>query len=506
MTDTKNTFLLCLAFGLAAACGGDDPEANEDTGADTPSADTDASADTPTGDEICFNAQDDDGDGDTDCDDADCASDPSCLGDEVCGNGEDDNGDGLTDCDDPQCADELACSCPGTSVDGIGFVEDETIEGTASEFQGSCGGDGAELSFSWIAPEAGTYTIDTLDASFDTVLYVLDGTCGGEELACNDDLYTSESCGVEGDEDGNGLADCEDPHCALSYLCVDDAPEDCDNDEDDDGDELVDCEDLDCGFDPSCLWSPTVFQSLVTLELEAGQEIIVFVDGYDDEEFGNLFLNFSNDRELAETVCDDDLDADLDGLYDCADPDCAGFDGCTVACELEDLGSALGEVATGDTTEAQRNFVGTCSSVGDPHLSGGRNAPDVAYLWTAPGTGEYTFDTESSDQFGEDALDSVLYVRAGDCDGVELACNDDIDGEAENYQSSVTVELEAGEAIVIIVDGWRFSDGQYALTIDGPEGEPEPVVEICDNEVDDDGDDAADCDDDDCAEAENCLD
>jgi hypothetical protein len=244
----------------------------------------------------------------------------------------------------------------------------------------------------------------------------------------------------------------------------------------------------------------------VTLELEAGQEIIVFVDGYDDEEFGNLFLNFSNDRELAETVCDDDLDADLDGLYDCADPDCAGFDGCTVACELEDLGSALGEVATGDTTEAQRNFVGTCSSVGDPHLSGGRNAPDVAYLWTAPGTGEYTFDTESSDQFGEDALDSVLYVRAGDCDGVELACNDDIDGEAENYQSSVTVELEAGEAIVIIVDGWRFSDGQYALTIDGPEGEPEPVVEICDNEVDDDGDDAADCDDDDCAEAENCLD
>lgn len=138
-------------------------------------------------------------------------------------------------------------------------------------------------------------------------------------------------------------------------------------------------------------------------------------------------------------------------------------------------------------------------------MSGGRNARDVAYSWTAPGSGVYTFDTDASDRFGEEALDSVLYVREGDCAGRELACNDDIDAEAENYQSEVELTLVAGDAVTIIIDGWRYSSGQYVLTIDGPEGDPEPDPEMCDNEVDDDGDEAVDCDDEDCAEDEACA-
>ena len=502
----KTLRLPLVLAGLAlVACGDDDPASVPDALDDVMDSGPDSPADTPTGTELCFNAIDDDGDGDVDCDDADCASDSACVGEEICDNGVDDNGDGAADCEDPQCADDFLCSCPSSGIEGLGFVEGETTEGT-SDFSGSCGGDAApESTFSWVAPEAGTYTIDTLDSRFDTVLYVLDDTCGGEELACNDDLHAAESCSVEGDEDGNGLADCEDPHCANSHLCVEDAPEDCGNEEDDDGDGAVDCDDSDCGFDPGCLWTTSVYQSLVTVDLAEGQEIVIVVDGWDAEELGEFFVNIANDRAETELECSDDLDGDIDGLYDCADPDCAETEGCGEACDVEDLGSALGEVATGDTTEARRNFVGTCSGVGDPHMSGGRNARDLGYRWTAPGTGEYTFSTGGSDRFGDEMIDSVLYVREGDCAGRELGCNDDIDAEAENYLSEVVLELSAGDTVIVVVDGWRYSSGQFALSIDGPEGDPDPVDEICDNEIDDDGDEAVDCDDEDCSEFEDCV-
>lgn len=312
---TTNRLLLCACAIGPAACGGDDePTPAADIGVDT-EVGADTSDDAPTGSELCFNATDDDGDELTDCEDPDCAEDSACRTAEVCDNETDDNGDGLVDCDDPDCAGDLLCSCPASLIEGLGYVEGATVEGEASLFAGSCGGDAApEATFGWTAPETGTYTIDTLDAGFDTVLYVLDGTCGATELACNDDLFSAELCSVEGDEDGNGLADCEDPRCATSHLCVEDAPEDCGNEEDDDGDGDIDCDDADCGFDPGCLWSTTVYQSLVTVDLEAGQEIVIVVDGFDADEHGDLFVNIANDRTAAEEVCDDDLDDDIDGL------------------------------------------------------------------------------------------------------------------------------------------------------------------------------------------------
>ena len=41
--------------------------------------------------------------------------------------------------------------------------------------------------YRWVAPSAGTFTVTTLGSTFDTVLYVLRGGCGGTEAACNDD-------------------------------------------------------------------------------------------------------------------------------------------------------------------------------------------------------------------------------------------------------------------------------------------------------------------------------
>ena len=62
---------------------------------------------------------------------------------------------------------------------------------TASQpnaYAGSCGGDQArEVSYGFTAPAAGTYTFTTQGSSYDTLLYVRDGGCSGQELGCDDD-------------------------------------------------------------------------------------------------------------------------------------------------------------------------------------------------------------------------------------------------------------------------------------------------------------------------------
>ena len=47
--------------------------------------------------------------------------------------------------------------------------------------------------FEWTAPAAGAYTIDLGGSDYDTVLYVQDAACGGDELACNDDSIGLQS-------------------------------------------------------------------------------------------------------------------------------------------------------------------------------------------------------------------------------------------------------------------------------------------------------------------------
>jgi hypothetical protein len=57
-----------------------------------------------------------------------------------------------------------------------------------NDLGGSCGGSHTpDAALRWVAPQTGTVTIDTFGTDFDTVLYVLEGSCTGAELACNDD-------------------------------------------------------------------------------------------------------------------------------------------------------------------------------------------------------------------------------------------------------------------------------------------------------------------------------
>ncbi len=68
--------------------------------------------------------------------------------------------------------------------------------GRADDYAGSCGGDLApEAAFGWTAPAAGDYVFDTFGSALGTILYALDGSCAGAELACNNNsggTYQSE--------------------------------------------------------------------------------------------------------------------------------------------------------------------------------------------------------------------------------------------------------------------------------------------------------------------------
>lgn len=90
------------------------------------------------------------------------------------------------------------------------------------------------------------------------------------------------------------------------------------------------------------------------------------------------------------------------------------------------------------------------------------NGEDRLYLWTAPSTGTFVFDTLTAG-----GIDTVLYVW-GACGGPELVCNDDFTEPPDgNAGSQVGVQLTAGQSIYIVVDSYATS-GSFTLNGTGP--------------------------------------
>ncbi len=61
------------------------------------------------------------------------------------------------------------------------------------------------------------------------------------------------------------------------------------------------------------------------------------------------------------------------------------------------------------------------------------------------------------------SLNSALYVLSASC-GTQLVC----DNSPSAFDSTASVELEAGETVTIVVDGTNGTSGTYDLTIVGP--------------------------------------
>ncbi|HWB79764.1 MAG TPA: hypothetical protein VG755_32595 [Nannocystaceae bacterium] len=67
----------------------------------------------------------------------------------------------------------------------VGHGDDVPVQG--------CAGGAEDVAYTWTAPYAGTWVFDLAGSSYDTVLALRDGSCGGVELACNDDAAGSAS-------------------------------------------------------------------------------------------------------------------------------------------------------------------------------------------------------------------------------------------------------------------------------------------------------------------------
>ncbi|WP_437784086.1 MXAN_6577-like cysteine-rich protein [Sorangium sp. So ce1097] len=189
------------------------------------------------------------------------------------------------------------------------------------------------------------------------------------------------------------------------------------------------CAELACNADPGA--------AVVTADLATGQTVYVVVDGADGET-GTFELNIT--RQSAPS------------------------------CPAGTLASAVPQTITGSTVGRPNSVTPTATTE-----CGAVESADAGYAFTAPVTGDYVFDTYGS------AFDTVLHVRDGSCRGPQLACNDDTRIE----QSEVTVTLEAGQTVVVVVDGFRNTSAG-AFTLNVRRAVPPPVcddVGVCGDSI-----------------------
>ncbi len=92
--------------------------------------------------------------------------------------------------------------------------------------------------------------------------------------------------------------------------------------------------------------------------------------------------------------------------------------------------------------------------------TGNPSGPDVWFSYTAPCTGNVTFNTSGS------TFDTVLSVHSG-CSGSSintLACNDDVSFPS-NTTSTITMHVNAGTAYYIRVAGYNATKGDVVLNV-----------------------------------------
>jgi hypothetical protein len=101
------------------------------------------------------------------------------------------DGPGLPPMDSPRPPDGGAAACANFDLgSSLGVVANDTTVGHADSYMACGGGFSPDVSYAWTAPATAKFTIDLCsgpDPSFDSVLYVRDGSCTGTQLACDDD-------------------------------------------------------------------------------------------------------------------------------------------------------------------------------------------------------------------------------------------------------------------------------------------------------------------------------
>ncbi|KYF68777.1 MXAN_6577-like cysteine-rich protein [Sorangium cellulosum] len=373
---------------------------------------------------------------------------------------------------------EIACPL----ID-LGSTAPQTVTGTTAGFidvlAPSCGySGGPEATYRFTAPADGLYTFDTEGSAFDTIVDVRDGSCAGRSLRCNDNVdptgeLTHSQVSLLLSADQTVIVSVDSTYASGEYtlnVAQQEAPP---------------CPFIDLGstvpqtvtgsnegypdlLTPGCGWSvggEATYRFTAPAEgyyvFDTAGSTIETVLSVREDGCGGPELACANDGttsrmivwlEAEQTVV---LSVDSNGDEGDYMLNVAQFDG-SGTCEAPiELGSVVPQTATGTTRGSLDKRSASC---------GGADAPEVLYSFTAPEAGTYTFDTHDS------AYDTVLAVFDRGCSGEEeeeIACSDDAlpVGEWFPVTSELTVSLEAGQSILIQVDGYDHEAGPYALNI-----------------------------------------
>lgn len=167
----------------------------------------------------------------------------------------------------------------------------------------------------------------------------------------------------------------------------------------------------------------------------------------------------------SELACDDDSGGNLNGRVELD-----LFVGQTVTVVVDSFGQNFGEVrleisqvedGTCPDTEFPQivPFVTPGQTAGAPNQRagscGGQDSPEIEALWVPPFDGLFRFEVLEAD------FDPVMYLRANDCEGPEIDCNDDFIG----LNPAIDTVLVGGQPVVIIVDGLGASAGKFTLQV-----------------------------------------
>ncbi|MEC9476537.1 MAG: hypothetical protein VX764_05805 [Planctomycetota bacterium] len=516
--------------------------------------------------ELCSNGVDDDGDGLADCDDPDCANSPACLpappGDE---------------CSDPIAAFDGANAVDNTAMTtGIDPISDAQCTGT---FLGEFVNDAW---YSYTASATGTMEVSTCDTiSFDSDIAVYTDSCGAlNQIACNGDgtgcgTFTSLVSGVSvtagdtylirvgGWDSGSGIGT---GTMTISVNGGGPASENCTNGTDDDGDGLADCDDPDCASNPACGGGgggagDICSDAIIAVDGANNLDNTTATTGTDpisDAQCVGTFLGeFQNDVWYSYTAtssgamevstCNSvNFDTDV-AIYSggCGaltqiscngdGAGCAGFSslvtGVAVTAGTEylirvggwDLATGVGTgtltitvggggpgggagdectdavVANDGPNPFDTSLMTDSGAISDPGQCAGTFlgdfVQDMWFSYTPAATGSIDVSLCGS------AFDSDLALYVGSCISLDqIACSGDICG----LQSEVLgVPVTAGVEVLMRVGGWSGGNAGPGTLVITPGGGG-PSAENCTNGTDDDGDGLADCADPDCASDPAC--
>ncbi|MBI4820762.1 MAG: hypothetical protein HY791_31145 [Deltaproteobacteria bacterium] len=382
--------------------------------------------------------------------------------------------------------------CPtsdlGSAV-GPGVVAGTTAS-AGSAFEPTCGSMSGigDASYTWTAPEDGTFEFDISRSAYGTVS-IHEGLCDGPELNCGWGLAVVSAFAGQvftivveptdarsfeldirkqtpcpdadlGSATGRvaagttfGAANRSNPWCSYSYSGDRSyswtAPRDGTFVFDTVGsrfDTILEITDSPSCFGPGlgCNDNPASFGARVTLTMYAGQTVVVTIDGYADQQ-GDFVLDVNE-----------------------APPG---------VCPTQDIGSRVGTgVAVGDTRGDGSAFTLSCSPMA---------APDNSFVWVAPSTGNFLFDTRGS------GVRTAIEVLDGNCPtgapvrrepgpmdaGIVDPADSGIglDRVFPRIDSgvpmgncgfdSVEISAIAGQVYTIVVEGLDGIEGKFALNI-----------------------------------------